>query len=76
MNEINELPSIVRNVMESPVITTDVNSSMREAAEIMSEKHIGAIVVVEKGKPVGIVTQRGLLRALVLHVFISFRPLI
>jgi CBS domain-containing protein len=51
----------VRDVMVSPVVTVDVNASVEEACRIMGEKHIGSVIVTEKGKPAGIFTERDLL---------------
>lgn len=65
MSEISEPPSTVKNVMKSPVITVDANSSVCNAAKIMSEKRIGAIVIVEDGKPVGIATERDIVERVV-----------
>lgn len=64
-----EPPSVTKNVMTKPVITIDVNSSVQEAAKVMSEKHIGSIVVVKKGKPVGIATERDILERVVAKGF-------
>lgn len=60
-----EPPSTARAVMTAPVITIDANRFVQEAAEIMAEKRIGCIVVVDKEKPVGIVTERDLLQKVV-----------
>jgi CBS domain-containing protein len=65
MSEIGEPPSIVKNVMKSPVITVDADSSVCDAARLMSEKRIGAIVITEKGKPVGIATERDIVERVV-----------
>ena len=51
----------VRDVMVSPVITVDGGVSVEEACRIMGEKHIGSVIVTEKGKPAGIFTERDLL---------------
>jgi len=60
-----EPPSTVKNVMAKPVITIDKSSSVREAAKIMSEKGIGCIVVMDKGEPIGIATERDILQRVV-----------
>ncbi|MGQ9641664.1 MAG: CBS domain-containing protein [Candidatus Bathycorpusculaceae bacterium] len=65
MHENKEPPSIVRSVMAKPVITVDKGSSVYEVAKLMSEKSIGSIVVLEKGKPVGIATERDILQRVV-----------
>lgn len=65
MLEDREPPSIVKNVMAKPVITIEKGSSVHEATKIMCEKQIGCIVVTEKGKPVGIATERDILQRVV-----------
>jgi hypothetical protein len=41
-----------------PVITVNADDTIRAAAGKMVERGIGAVVVVEEGKPVGILTER------------------
>ena len=52
----------VKNVMSKPLITVDSEASCQDAIRVMAEKDIGAVVVTEKGKPVGIVTERDILK--------------
>jgi len=54
----------VREYMKSSVITVDKNTILYETAKIMTEKNIGSIIVVENGKPVGIITERDIVRAI------------
>jgi len=49
---------MLENVMNVPVITINAIDTLRVAAECMVKNNIGAIVVVEDNKPVGIVTER------------------
>jgi CBS domain-containing protein len=63
--EDKEPPSIVKGIMTKPVITVDKDSSVHEAAKIMSEKRIGCTVVMDKGRPVGIATERDILQRVV-----------
>lgn len=51
--------------MTSSVVTLDTGASVREAAETMARRRIGCIVVVEKDKPVGMVTERDILEKVV-----------
>jgi CBS domain-containing protein len=52
---------IVREAMSSPVVTVNEGQSVVEAAEIMSDNKIGAIIVESgDGQPIGIVTERDL----------------
>ena len=45
-----------------PLITIDGEASARDAILLMVEKNIGALVVTEKNKHVGIVTERDVLK--------------
>jgi len=47
----------VKDVMKKPVITVSSDSGIFEAAKLMKENRIGALVVVEKDFPVGILTE-------------------
>ena len=59
------LPLKVKDVMVKEVITVDENSSAREAVDIMNEFQIGSLIVLEKGKAKGIVTERDFLRRVI-----------
>jgi len=61
----DSLPLKVRDVMVKEVITVDENSSVKEAVDIMNEFQIGSLIVVEKGKAKGIVTERDFLRRVI-----------
>jgi len=61
-----DLPPLkIRDVMVREVITVDENSSVKEAVDIMNEFQIGSLIVLEKGKAKGIVTERDFLRRLI-----------
>jgi CBS domain-containing protein len=51
--------------MVREVITVDENSSVKEAVDIMNEFQIGSLIVLEKGKAKGIVTERDFLRRVI-----------
>jgi len=51
----------VADIMSKDVAKIKSEATMDEAAKVMGKKHIGSLVVVKKGKPVGIVTERDLL---------------
>lgn len=53
---------LVKSWMSSPVITINPDVSITEARQIMAEKQIRALPVVQNEKLVGIITRRGLLR--------------
>ena len=48
---------VVREIMSSPVITVDHDQNVVEAAELMERGDVGAVIVVEDGKPIGILTE-------------------
>ena len=58
-------PSIVSDIMSSPVITIDVEASVKEATRSMIDNKIGSILVTKQGKPLGIVTERDLIERIV-----------
>jgi CBS domain-containing protein len=56
------LPLKVKDVMVREVITVDEHSTVKEAVDVMNEFQIGSLIVLEKGKAKGIVTERDFLR--------------
>ncbi|MBI4399898.1 CBS domain-containing protein [Candidatus Micrarchaeota archaeon] len=48
----------VGDVMTRGVITLQVNKTVKDAAKIMTRNKIGSIIVLKKGKAVGIMTER------------------
>ncbi len=55
----------VKSAMTSPVVTVDVESTVVEASKFMAEKSIGCVVVTDKDVPVGIITERDIVRRIV-----------
>ena len=52
---------LVKDVMSSPVVTTDEKASSNKVALMMDENKVGAVVVTNKeGKPLGIITEKDL----------------
>ncbi len=49
-----------KTVMSAPLITIDINQTLVEANEIMSEKHIRHLIVTERGEVSGIISVRDL----------------
>lgn len=47
---------LVRDIMNSPVVTASPNDSVVKLAKKMKEDKIGSIIIMENSKPVGIVT--------------------
>lgn len=58
----------VEDVMVKEVITIDENSTVKEAAEVMNKFEIGCLIAIRKGKAVGIMTERDLLKRVVAEV--------
>ena len=55
----------VEDVMVKEVITIDENSTVKEAAEVMNKFEIGCLIAIRKGKAMGIITERDLLKRVV-----------
>ena len=51
----------VEEWMTTPVRTIEPDKSIMEAAKIMAKNRIGALIVVENNKPVGVITERDIL---------------
>lgn len=51
---------LVRDVMTESVVTAAPACSVREVAELMRERNVGSVVLVEEDRPVGFVTDRDL----------------
>ena len=54
---------LVKNWMSKDVITVDADNSMQNAIYILQEENIKMLPVVDKGKIVGIITDRDLKKA-------------
>jgi CBS domain-containing protein len=51
----------IRDVMTESVVTTNPERSVREVAELMRERNVGSVVLVDgDGRPVGFITDRDL----------------
>jgi len=55
----------VQDVMVKEVITIDENATVKEAAEVMNRFEIGCLIAVRKGKAMGIITERDILKRVV-----------
>lgn len=55
----------VKDIMTKDVVTIEPNKSIFEAAELMSTKGLGCLIVVIKAFPVGIITERDIVRRIV-----------
>ena len=55
---------ILEGIMSKPVVTVEYFEPVKKAMHAMIDKDIGNVVVVEKGNPVGILTERDIIRKL------------
>jgi CBS domain-containing protein len=59
------MPLRVEDAMVKEVITIDENLAVKEAADVMNKFEIGCLIAVGKGKAIGILTERDLLKRVV-----------
>ncbi|MBI4195478.1 MAG: CBS domain-containing protein [Betaproteobacteria bacterium] len=53
------MPRSIRTIIEGQeVVASPARTTVSEAARLMKEKHVGAVLVVEEGKLVGVFTER------------------
>ena len=57
--------SQVRDIMQKKVITIELQKTVQDAAVILKEKHISFLVVVKDSKPVGVISERDIVRKIV-----------
>jgi CBS domain-containing protein len=57
----------VEDVMTTEVITIDENASVKEAADIMDQNEISCLIAVRKGQAIGIITERDLLKRVIVE---------
>lgn len=55
----------VKEIMTKNVVTIDVNKSVFEAAQLMASQGLGCLIVMDKVLPVGIITERDIVRRVV-----------
>ncbi len=55
----------LRKVMVEKVVTVEPSATLKKAAELMNMHEIGCLVVVHSGKPVGIITERDMLKRVI-----------
>src|SRR5580704_17783995 len=57
------MPTVVRDLMSAPPVTCEAGTSLADAARTMRDAGIGSVIVTERSKVAGILTERDLLRA-------------
>jgi CBS domain-containing protein len=55
----------VEDVMTTEVITIDENATVKEAADVMDQNEISCLIAIRKGKAIGIITERDLLKRVI-----------
>jgi len=68
-NMSNAKTMTIANVMTKSVISIDASMTVNEAAKMMEDAKVGAIIVMENNVPVGIVTERDLAVKVVAHAY-------
>ncbi len=58
----------VKDVMVTNIITIEAWASAKKAAELMNRHDIGCIIVVDGDRPIGIVTERDMLKRVLLQM--------
>ncbi len=59
----------VRDIMTKSVIAVDASITVNEAAKMMEDVKVGAIIVMENNTPVGIITDRDFAVKVVAHAY-------
>lgn len=59
------MTELVRDVMKKNIIAIDSSMTVQDAAKMMDDASIGAIVVLENGIAIGIITERDLTRRII-----------
>jgi len=67
MNNANTLT--IADVMTKSVISVDASLTVNEAAKMMEDTRVGAVMVIENNTPVGIVTDRDFAIRVVAHAY-------
>jgi len=57
----------IEDIMVKDVLTVDVSESVLKATKKMNDRKVGSIVAVDRGKPVGILTERDILSKIVVE---------
>jgi len=61
------MPLQVKDVMVTNLITIEAGASAKKAAELMDKHDIGCLIVISYGNPIGIITERDMLRRVLLQ---------
>jgi malate dehydrogenase (oxaloacetate-decarboxylating) len=58
---MEKFPTVAGDLMSSPLITIDGNSTVRDLSFLMINKNIGSLIITIEGEPVGIVTEKDII---------------
>jgi len=61
-SSVEESNTKVEDIMSTNVVSLDVSKIASHAADLMTEKKIGSIIITKNNKPFGIITERDLVR--------------
>ena len=57
----------VKDVMVTDLVTVKADITVKKAVEVMNDFEIGCLIVVEKGEAIGIITERDILKRVVVE---------
>ena len=55
----------ISEIMTQGVVTADTGDTLRHVGELMRDRNVGSVVILEAGRPVGVITDRDLALAVV-----------
>lgn len=61
------MPVKIEGIMTKDVLTVDVSDNVLNATIKMNEREVGCVVAVDEGKPIGVLTERDILRRIVVE---------
>jgi CBS domain-containing protein len=65
----------VKDIMTKSVVSVDSSATINEAAKMMEDTKVGAIIVMENNTPVGVVTDRDFAVKVVAHAYQVSEPI-
>lgn len=70
------MPILVKDIMSKPVQKIDLDDTIERAGKVMAKARIDSIIVVRKGKPVGILTDSDLIKKVVAKNIIPAKTMV
>lgn len=67
--EVDDEGITVKDIMSKAIISVDATLTVNEAAKLMEDAKVGAVIVMENNTPVGIVTDRDFAVKIVAHAY-------